>query len=331
MIRALTVVLLLALTASAAIAKPEPESIEAVRARAAAENRFPRSVAVTIDDLPVVSTRSDLPTWREVTDGLLHTLKSERVPAIGFVNEQKLGFGAKPIPGRVALLRRWVDAGFELGNHTFSHPSLHSTPIEEYEADIVRGEPVTRELLAAHGETLRYFRHPFLHTGRSLETKHAVEKFLDSLGYAVAPVTIDNQEWVFARAFDNAREARDVKAMTLVRREYLAYMERMTEFWEKQSVAILGREIPQILLIHANALNADQLDELLAMFRGRGYRFITLDEALKDEAYRSEDRFTGSGGISWIHRWGLTREVPRETYRGEPEPGAEVVTLSEGN
>lgn len=45
-----------------------------------------RLVAVTIDDLPVVSTRGDLQTRREITKKLLGHIQKAKVPAIGFVN-----------------------------------------------------------------------------------------------------------------------------------------------------------------------------------------------------------------------------------------------------
>lgn len=46
-----------------------------------------RSVAITIDDLPVSSSRgADAAVWRRITNGLVSTLQRERVPAIGFVN-----------------------------------------------------------------------------------------------------------------------------------------------------------------------------------------------------------------------------------------------------
>jgi hypothetical protein len=81
---------------------------------------------------------------------------------------------------------------------------------------------------------------------------------------------------------------------------------------------LFGRDIRQILLVHANALNADRFGELAAMIESRGYRFVSLDRALEDEAYGSADTFTGTSGITWIHRWALTRKVAKAFYAGEP-------------
>ncbi len=148
---------------------------------------------------------------------------------------------------------------------------------------MLRGEQVTRELLARVGRTLRFFRHPFLHTGRDLETKHALERFLDEHGYRVAPVTIDNQEWIFARAYDHAHVREDEPLKRRVAEAYVSYMDSIFGYYEAQSRALLGYELPQVLLLHANRLNADALDRLVETIRARGYSFVTLEEAPSSE------------------------------------------------
>src|SRR6476660_2633242 len=85
-----------------------------------------RSIAVTIDDLPVVSTRADLKNRQEITRKLLAHITKAKVPAIGFVNENKLYAGDKRDEAQIDLLRSWLDAELELGNHTFSHRSLNN-------------------------------------------------------------------------------------------------------------------------------------------------------------------------------------------------------------
>ena len=132
-----------------------------------------REVAITFDDLPIAGVLPrDIESSRELTRKLLAAVAAHHVPAIGFVNEDKLNAADGTVdPQRVDLLRRWLDAGLELGNHAYSHPDLHSTPLEAFEADVLKGERVIRPLMASRGLTLRFFRHPFLHTGRDLETR----------------------------------------------------------------------------------------------------------------------------------------------------------------
>ena len=270
-----------------------------------------RTVAVTLDDLP--ATRSDsLDDVRRITAQLLSHLRDAGITATGFVNELKL-----EVPGeeaaRAALLDAWLEAGHDLGNHTHSHRRLFDTPLVEFEAEVLRGERVTRRLLASRRRTPRYFRHPTLNTGPDAGTKASFEQFLAVHGYTVAPVTIDNDEYLHAAAYDRARARGDRAAMTRLGRDYLRYMGDVLAFHEGLSRRLFGREVAQVLLLHANALNGEYLDDLASIMRARGYRFITLDEALADAAYRSPDTYVGPRGLSWLQRWAITRgENPGE-------------------
>jgi hypothetical protein len=93
-------------------------------------------------------------------------------------------------------------------------------------------------------------------------------------------------------------------------------MESIVSFFEQRSVEVVGREIPQVLLIHANRLNAEMAPGLIAMLKRRGYRFVSLEEALADDAYRLPNDYAGKGGFSWIHRWSMTKGMPNQ---GEPD------------
>jgi peptidoglycan/xylan/chitin deacetylase (PgdA/CDA1 family) len=275
-----------------------------------------RRVAVTFDDLPLTGDagRSTGKGVLESTRKIVGTLKANNIPAIGFVNENKLN-AAGQREARTQALRAWLDAGMELGNHTYSHKSFYNTPLAAFEQEVIKGEPVTRQLLSGRGRRLRYFRHPFLNTGRTLAAKREFERFLAGRGYRVAPVTIDNSEWVFAREYADALAKGDAEKARRVAAGYVPYMESMFEFYEKLSVDLFGREIPQVLLVHANQLNGDHFAELIEMMRRRGYTFVSLDDALNDPAYRTRDDYVGEVGISWLQRWLVTRGQP---FRKEP-------------
>lgn len=274
---------------------------------AQAQNKTQRFIAVTIDDLPVVSTRGDLKTRQEITKKLLAHVTKAKVPAVGFVNENKLYAGDKPDEAEINLLRSWLDANLELGNHTFSHRSLNNINLEDFIKDISRGETITKKLMTEKKRTLRFFRHPYLQTGLNLKTKDGLNKFLFENGYTIAPVTIDNADWIFARAFDNAFDKRDKNLMKRIGAAYVPYLEAKMDYWERQSIKLFNREIKQILLLHANFINSDYFGDIAKMLEKRGYQFITLEEALKDESYKLPDTFNKRAGISWLHRWALAK------------------------
>jgi peptidoglycan/xylan/chitin deacetylase (PgdA/CDA1 family) len=266
-----------------------------------------RSIAITIDDLPVVSTRTDLKNRQEITKKLLAHIKNAKVPAIGFVNEKKLYTDGKRDEAQIDLLRAWLKGGLELGNHTFSHMSLHDNSLEDYEGDIIKGELITKELLKTKNLEMRYFRHPYLWTGLDLKTKSDLGGFLTEHGYTIAPVTIDNSDWIFASAYDKSFDKGDKKLMKQVGEAYVPYMNSKMDYWERQSEKLFNREIKQILLLHANFINSDYFDDIAAMLKKRGYEFIKLEAALKDEAYKFPDNFVKRNGISWLHRWALEK------------------------
>ena len=282
-----------------------------------------RTMAITIDDLPTASVLGhDIERAERTTRELLAAIGRTGVPAIGFVNERKLQPDGSVDPRRVALLQQWLDAGLELGNHTFSHVDLHQTDLEVFQQDVHRGDRVTKRLLGAKGLAPRFFRHPFLHTGRSREVREGLHSFLNAHGYSVAPVTVDNSDYVFAAAYDRAAGAGEVERARRIASGYLDYMEAVVAYYERQSTTIVGREIAQTLLLHANALNARTFGALLERLHRRGYRFVPLADALKDPAYASADEYLGPGGISWLHRWALTRGKRGAYFAGEPEvPG----------
>jgi len=272
-----------------------------------------RVVAITIDDLPVVavSASSD---WASVTARLLAALREHHAPAVGFVNERKLYVNDALDSGRVALLEGWLQAGHELGNHTFAHRAAHATPLDAYLEGITRGEKVTRALAQRAGRPYRYFRHPQLHAGRSLAYRREVERFLTAHGYTIAPVTVDNQEWVYARAYVVAEERGDSALKARVVAGYVRHLDSAFAYSERLSQRLFDREIPLVLLLHANQLNADHLGTILSRLEARGYRFVTLERALADSAYRSRDTYVGPVGPSWLVRWAVSRgmQVPNE-------------------
>jgi peptidoglycan/xylan/chitin deacetylase (PgdA/CDA1 family) len=289
-----------------------------------------RAIAITVDDLPAVSLRRDVATHAAITRGILDAFRRYGVPAIGFVNESKLADGDRIDSARVALLRAWLDAGMQLGNHSYSHPDLHGVPLEQYEDDVLRGERVTRSLLAERGLEPRWFRHPFLHTGTDLDTKRRFERFLDEHGYRVAPVTFDNYDFIFARVYERTVESGDRGTAQRVADAYVAYMDSVVGYYEAQSRTLFGTEPAQVLLLHANRLNADHVGRVLESLVRRGYRFVTIDEALRDPAYSQPDEYIGAGGITWLHRWALTAGKRGAVFAGEPTVPEWIATRFEG-
>lgn len=265
-----------------------------------------RQIAVTIDDLPLNGPQFEAPRLRSMTDKFLAGIKKYQIPAVGFVNESLL-YRQGEVDARIAILKSWSDAGVELGNHTFSHLGFHGASVADYEDDFVRGDAATKMLIKRKGGKLRYFRHPFLQMGATLETEKSFENFIGQRGYKIAPVTIDTLDWMFLTAYSKARSEGNKVMMKQVSSDYLKYVNVKFDYCEKLSGELLRRQIKHVLLMHANELNADNFDALIAVIKAKGYRFIPLEQALQDPVYQFPDKYIATS--DWLSLWAFSKGI----------------------
>jgi peptidoglycan-N-acetylglucosamine deacetylase len=282
-----------------------------------------RKVALTIDDVPGAIPYNDydigtLEAVRTINRGVTEALKKHQAWAIGFVNERKVQVKGER-DARAAILQLWLDSGLTLGNHTYTHLDFHDVSLMKYEDDTVRGDTITRPMMAAAGQVEKYFRHPYLDTGPTAESQKAFEEFLADRSYTVAPVTVEDADYLFNDVLAYARQQKDRKMAEKAREAYFDYFDASFDYEEAASRGLFGREIPQVLLLHDDALNAENLDALLERLERRGYKFVTLDEAMSDPAYLTPNLYVGSGGISWLERWKLAMGQKIDPNAG-PEP-----------
>ena len=261
-----------------------------------------KQIVITIDDLPLNGPNIGARRLAAMTAKLLSVIAKNKIPVVGFVNESLLY-----VPGeteeRIDLLKKWTASGVELGNHTFSHTRFKDVSLADYEDDFIRGEAVTRMLVKP--QKMRYFRHPYLQMGTTHELENAFENFIGERGYRIAPVTIDDMDWMFMFAYLRAKSKSDSKRAKKVSSEYLKYASEKIDFCEAVSADLFGRQPSQILLLHSNELVADNLDDLLKTFKDKGYRFVALDEALNDPIYKFPDKYSDTS--DWLSGWASSK------------------------
>lgn len=263
-----------------------------------------REIAITFDDLPLNGPSFEVKRLQNMTGKLLSVIKKHQIPVIGFVNESQLY-----VPGetdaRITILKTWVDAGVELGNHTFAHVGFASTPLAVYQDDFIRGETISNLLMRPRGQKVRYFRHPFLQMGKTREIEQSFEQFIADRGYKIAPVTVDTMDWMFLSAFANAQKQNDAKMLSQVSEDYLKFAGLRFDYCEKASTELFGHPIKHILLLHSNELNADNFEGLVNMLKNRGYQFITLEQALTDPVYQYPERYQAVS--EWLSHWAFSK------------------------
>jgi len=279
-----------------------------------------KQVCFTIDDLPVVSYGiSDKAYQKHLFKKLVFSLKQNHIPAIGFVIGRNLYTDTVKNEFQINLLKFWLNKGLDLGNHTYSHPDYNETNLKLYSEDIVKAEPVLKSLLKSKNKTLRYFRHTYLYVGDTKEKADSLEKFLASRKYIAVPVTINTEDYLFALAYKRAVEKKDNKLSKRIGIDYINYMEAKLIYYENQSVRLFNRDISQILLIHASKLNSDYMNELAAVYVKHNYSFVSIDDALKDNAYKTKITVFGKWGLSWIDQWALSQGKNVDFFKDNPQ------------
>ncbi len=253
-----------------------------------------RKIALTIDDGPAVGVADDLDAFLRIAKGLRECFVAEEVPAIMFVNERQLHVAGQR-DARTAVLDEWLDAGLDLGNHTYSHPRLENLELWQYTDDILKGEVITRPLLRSRGRQLVWFRYPYLATGRG-ESARAIESFLFERGYRIAPVSVDYADYRYASPYARHLRAGDTRQAEEYFGIVLQALDEGFARAEQRSMEVLGYELPQTLLIHCNEMNSVTLRTTIQRIRARGYTFVTLDEAMTDPAYSRTDFPPGALG-----------------------------------
>ena len=245
-------------------------------------------MAVTFDDLPFGYVRHlTIDQQRDAVARVLATLREHGVTATMFVVGQAVTNQNRGLVDAV------VQGGHAVGNHSFSHRDLGTISAEDYVADIQKGG----EVLAPWLKGTHYFRYPFLRQGNTAEKRDTVLAWLALRGIRVAPVTIDNDDFLYNQRLIDANAAG--RAID-VRQEYLDHMLQAAAFYDAKGRSRMGRPIKHVLLLHMNYVNSLYLDDLLQRYRDEGWSFITFEEALQDEVYRLKYDHAGARGAGHL-------------------------------
>jgi peptidoglycan/xylan/chitin deacetylase (PgdA/CDA1 family) len=290
-----------------------------------------RSVAITVDDLPYVAetekgSASVGSVAQQMNRNLLRTLKRHRVPVTGFVNEQ--GVSALGVSGSQVLMQ-WVLQGFDLGNHTYSHPDINLLSVPQIEDEILRGETTLVPLMKQAGKNVEFFRFPMNHTGDTKAKHDAIAAFLAAHRYKVATCTIDNSDYLFNAAYVRIIANNDHQTAEKLLHEYITYTGLEIDYYASLNKRVLGYEPPQVMVLHDNRLNSETIDSVLRLFERKGYAFVSLSKAQADAAYGIPDTYITEYGPMWGYRWASERNI-QVNGKLEPDPPDWVLALAKG-
>ena len=251
-------------------------------------------LAVTIDDLPTTGALPPRITRAAIVEQMIEVLRGHAVPGVyGFANGGQLHDN----PEFESIFLAWQKGGFFLGNHTWSHLDLDRVSAGEFVADIERNETLLGRLSP---QSEKLFRYPYLHQGQAAEKRSAVRTWLVSRGYRVAPVTIYVEHWEWSDAYARCVARQDGPAIRWVKNMYLETAKARLTWARQVSAQLFKRQIKHILLLHADALDAAILDDLLRAHQAEGITLISLESALQDPAYAMDLDAAGAGDHTFL-------------------------------
>lgn len=217
----------------------------------------------------------------EVAQRVIRALKAAHAPpTYGFVNGQRV----EDHPTTVAVLAAWRNAGFPLGNHTWSHMNLDQVSLQNFESDIEKDEPLLQ--LQMKGADWYWFRFPYLAEGNTIQKKNGIRVYLAQHGYKIAGVTMSFDDYNWNEPYARCSEKHDAVKIHWLEVSYLRAAEDDIAYRHAMTEQLFGHDIPYVLLMHIGAFDARMLPRLLTVYRRHGFTFVSLADAEKDPFYR---------------------------------------------
>lgn len=242
-----------------------------------------QQIAFTWDDVPAHGTLPAGETRVEVAQTLIAAMKDAHMPpAYGLVN----GVQTEREPLSTPVLEMWRDAGLPLGNHTWSHPNLNSSSLADWEADLLKNEPLLKKHMG--NADWHWIRYPYIAEGETAEKRVAARRFLAEHGYKIAAVTMSFGDYAYNDPYARCVAKKDSAAIAQLETSYLDAASDATDYSRAMSKALYERDIPYVLLMHVGAFDARMLPRLLKLYRDRGFSFVTLQQAESDPFYKND-------------------------------------------
>lgn len=223
----------------------------------------------------------------EVRDAAIRAaLERHKIKAGGFVAGKYVDDKISP-----RILSAWSDDGHIIGNHSFSHPYFSGKSPDAFMADILKCEP----LLSRYSGFRKLFRFPYLAEGKTQEGRDEMRALLKQHGYANAHVTIDTSDWYIDNRLKARLKADPSAQIAAYKRFYLDHIWERANFYDGLAQSLFGHSIDHTILLHHRLTTGLFLDDMLSMFRARGWQLIDAKTAFASPVFAMEPDVVPAG------------------------------------
>lgn len=219
-------------------------------------------------------TFDDAPDWNN-TARILDTLKQKNAKATFFINAENWSSLSQDGPMQ-DLVRRMVNEGHELANHTSRHPHLGSLSADQIRDEINSVDTLVQQLT---GRRMTLFRAPF---GEPYQLNDAFNPSADYL--KVAPIVAESKVHIgwHVDSFDyNCPDGRCVVDNVM------------------SKIQTPGNGDYGVVLLHSvHAQTAAGLPELIDSIRNRGFQLWTVEDVVRSRYGKSSAELVGAGPVN---------------------------------
>lgn len=215
-------------------------------------------------------------------------------------------------------LERWLEAGFELGNHTHTHVAASEVGAQDFLASVQECDEVLRRVGAWRNGQPRWFRFPYLDYGADDPARARIRDGLRGFGYRVAHATVDLHDDRFEEALGRALTERASVRAEIIGARYRRTADRAL----RRARTHLGASVPQVPYFHFGGVSDRFVSQVIEEWAHSGGHFCSLDEALEHPALHREQGtglILGSEHASFISR--VFRRVRGLSNRLDPTAG----------
>lgn len=234
--------------------------------------------------------------FKEWNNMILNALDDAEINAAFFVSTK-----GKSTDKGTYLLKSWNDNGHLIANHTYSHPNFNKTEIhaEDFRIELLKAD----SLINSYSNFVKLFRFPYLKEGNTKVEVDSIRQIMKSYGYQNGYVTIDASDWYINSRLRKRLGQNPNANIEAFKDFYLEHLFKRANYYENLSYELTGRHIKHTLLLHHNLAAALFLDDLIVMFKSKGWHVISASEAFKDPIFSRTPNHAGESLI-----WALAKD-----------------------